>query len=159
MWDVGETKKLWDVVNGISNVQAQLANNTTNIDAICYPSDILEGDRYANSYTAFYISIHKEDKLANTAEVLGEGQRYTDAKQSAMQMTSAELGDKYTYSVKATGSGAALLAGKVIHSTIGSFGIASSGGAKAVADGVTLAGTAVAVGNTTVGQLDRKSVV
>ena len=158
MWDVGETKKLWDVVDGISNVRSQLANNTTNIDAICYPSDILEDDRYANSYTAFYISIHKEDKLANTAEVLGEGQRYTDAKQSAMQMTSAELGDKYTYSVKATGAGAAITTGKVIHSTLGSLGIASSGGAKAVADGVTLAGTAVAVGNTTIGQLGQNNL-
>lgn len=86
-----------NTINGITNVLTQLGNNQTNIDAICYPSDILsDTSEYANSYTAFYISVHKDEALSKV-DVLEDNNRYTNAKQGAMQTANQRYGkDTYT---------------------------------------------------------------
>ena len=145
-------KDLWDVIDGIKSVTSQLANNVTGIDAYCYPSDILTSGEYANSYTAFYISVHREEKLAET-ELLAEGQRYTNAKRGAMAMTSVTNGTEYNGAIKGVNAVSSLATTATVSKMTDSIGIASTGAAKMVKDGATLAFGGVAVGNTTIGEL------
>ena len=66
-----ETKGLWKTQFDISS--------------LVYPLDLLNSDRYAGSYTAFFISVHQDSQLAGVDTLNESGTRYLEAKGSQIQ--------------------------------------------------------------------------
>lgn len=151
------SNSLWKEVNGVGNVLTQISNNVTNIDAICYPDDILRSSEYANSYTAFYISLHKEDQVYG--ETLADGERYTNAKKGAMQMANKTYSGYNVSSSVATvgGTVGAVATGRAI---LSSQGISSSNVVKdLVTTGFTLTAAVGSMGENNLEYRQQKAFI
>lgn len=125
-----------DIGDDVSNVLNQISTNQTSIDAICYPDDIMNSSEYANSYTAFYISIHTEESL-DGQEVLAENQRYTDAKRGAMARASETYENRYDIAGLATTATVSLSARTIVKNIAERAGL-SAGKAELLGDGTAV---------------------
>lgn len=100
--------------------------NTTGLPALCYPLDIMSANNYANSYTAFYILVHKEEKLVDENALEADNVRYVNAASGGISRAQQQYGR--TYSVTSTLTQAVGMAGSAAlgSSVLSSAGIASS---------------------------------
>lgn len=76
-----------------------------------YPSDLLSnGSSYGNSYTAFFISVHAEEELAKSVDLVSDSHYVKDRKSGAMATQSEKYGSGTVSSAMGTAN------------TVGAFG-------------------------------------